>query len=129
MSNSRAVEAQKEQNGLGSVGQVLQRLDRVENKLDGIQKALVQMARTEERVVHLMEVDAERAKRIHSIQDQVTALEKELIASREREYAEREHKIKAQRMTERGIWAFVTGAVSLAVGFAVAWFKGETGGH
>lgn len=127
METQRA-QAQKETDGVGKVDQVLQRLDRVENKLDGIQKALVQMARTEERVVHLMEVDAERVKWIRSIQEQVSSLERELIASKEREQSEREQKLKAERITERGVWAFVTGIISLAVGLAVAWFKGEAGG-
>ncbi len=127
METQRA-QAQKETDGVGKVDQVLQRLDRVENKLDGIQKALVQTARTEERVVHLMEVDAERVKWIRSIQEQVSSLERELIASKEREQSEREQKLKAERITERGVWAFVTGIISLAVGLAVAWFKGEAGG-
>jgi len=90
--------------------QVIDRLDRFESKLDSIQTALVELARTEERVVQLMEKDARREAMMNDMQKRLGKLET----------AQAENKSKIALM-----WTGLGVAVSTIIGLATALVKGS----
>lgn len=92
--------------------QILSRLDRLEKKMDDLGLALVNLARTEERVIHLMESDNEKTKWLREVQGKVVDLEK-----REAERA------AISRRVERGIWAAITAAFAIAATLVASWFR------
>lgn len=92
--------------------QILSRLDRLERKMDDLGLALVNLARTEERVIRLMESDNEKTKWLRELQNKVVDLEK----------GEAE-KSAISRRVERGIWAAITSAFAIAAALIVSWVK------
>lgn len=56
--------------------QVLQRLERIEKQLDGVGSAIVQMARTEERVSVVLEQNTVFFRKLDALQTKVHELEK-----------------------------------------------------
>lgn len=92
--------------------QILQRLDRLEKKVDRLGEALIEIAKTEERVIRLMESDNEKTKWLRALQDRVVDLEKK----------DAEEKAVSRRV-ERAIWAFITAAFSIAAAIIVSLFK------
>jgi chromosome segregation ATPase len=89
--------------------QVIDRLDRFESKLDSIQTALVELARTEERVVQLMDKDARREAMINEMQKRLGKLET----------AQAENQSKIAMM-----WTGLGVAVSAIIGLVTALIKG-----
>ena len=64
--------------GQVTLEQVIKRIEKLEKKLetklDILQEAIISMARTEERVVHLMEKDADKNKRISKLENEISEL-------------------------------------------------------
>jgi len=80
--------------------QIVNRLDRVEKKLDEIGRAMVEIAKTEERVVRLIEENQEFNRCLHKIQERVASLEKDNIKNGQ-----------FSRSIERAIWIMFTAAI------------------
>ena len=59
------------------MAQLLKRLDRFEQKLDGVQTAIVQMARTEERVSVVLEQNTVLFQKLEKMNIRVSEIEKE----------------------------------------------------
>jgi len=92
--------------------QIISRLDRLEKKMDDLGLALVNLARTEERVIRLMESDNEKTKWLRDVQNKVVELEK-----REGERG------AISRRVERGIWAAITAAFAITSALIISWFR------
>lgn len=103
--------------------QILDQLKHLRNKIEGVEKAIVQMARTEERVIQLMESDREKDKWIRKIQDEVAQISRDMLQAKTQENIERQRRHKIERWIERGVWGFV----ATAFGLVVAWFKQDKG--
>lgn len=89
-----------------AVDLVIQRLDRLERKMDDVSRVLVEIARTEERVVRLMEADNEKTKWLRSLQDRVVELEKQNSQAE-----------AVSRRVERFFWILFTAGVGAAVAY------------
>lgn len=89
-----------------TVNLVIQRLDRLEKKMDDVSRILFEIAKTEERVVRLMEADNEKTRWLRTLQDRVVELEK--------------HNSQADaisRRVERFFWILFTAGVGAAIAF------------
>ena len=86
--------------------QILQRLDRLETKMDDLGKALLELAKTEERVIRLMEADDKKTDWLVSLQDRIVDLEKERAESS-----------AVARRIERIIWLIITAGLSGVIAY------------
>ena len=91
------------------LAQMITQMNRIEGKVDAMQTAFVQMARTEERVVQLLEADQKKTEWILKLQDRVVDLEKNEVGQ----------KAVTSRI-ERAAWIIVTAALTLFVAWLVA---------
>ena len=64
------------------MAQMMTQMNRIEGKVDAMQSAFVQMAKTEERVVQLLEADQKKTEWILKLQDRVVDLEKQGVGQR-----------------------------------------------
>lgn len=79
-------------------------MDRIETKVDTMQAAIVQMAKTEERVVRLMESDTKKTEWILELQDKVIKLEKDQVGRN-----------AIVSRVERVLWVGLTAALGLYI--------------
>jgi len=119
MSNKAAQKTQ----GDYTLEQVVSRLERMESKIDNLQEAVVKMARTEERVVQLMESDGHKNKTISELQGRVGKLERELGEQKIKFDQESENKDNAKRRAFKIFLAFLTAALTAVVSTAVMIFR------
>lgn len=82
------------------VSQMMTQMNRIEGKVDTMQTAFVQMARTEERVVTLLGADQKKTEWILKLQDRVFELEKNEAGQR-----------ALTSRVERVLWIVVTAAL------------------
>lgn len=88
------------------VSQLMSQMNRIEGKVDSMQTALVSMARTEERVVRLMEADQKKTEWVLGLQNRVSELEKSEIGSK-----------AISTRIERAAWIFVTVLLTALAGW------------
>ena len=99
--------------GFGELEQVIiTRLDRLESKMDKMAEAVIALARTEERVIRLMEADGKKTEWLKELQDRVNTLEKNEAETN-----------AVSRRVERVFWIGATAAFSLIVGLIIAWAR------
>lgn len=91
------------------LSQMMSQMNRIEGKVDTMQTAFVQMARTEERVVQLLESDQKKTEWIVKLQERVVELEKSDISSR-----------AISTRIERAAWIVVTAILTAFVGWLIA---------
>lgn len=91
------------------IDHVITQMNRIEGKVDVMQTAFIQMARTEERVVQLLEADQKKTEWILKLQDRVVELEKSDFG----------HRAITSRI-ERASWIVVTAGLTLFLGWLVA---------
>lgn len=109
--------------GVSTLDQVVSRLERMEAKIDNLQEAVVKMARTEERVVQLMEADGHKNKTISDLQGRVSKLEKDINLQQIKFQQESEMKDNAKRRAFKIFLAFLTAALTAVVSVAVMIFR------
>lgn len=90
------------------VRQLITQMNRVEGKVDGMQAALLTMARTEERVTQLMQSDNKKTEWILKLQDRVIDLEKQGFGSN-----------AVSSRLERAAWVIITAMLTIFVGWLV----------
>lgn len=91
------------------LSQMITQMNRIEGKVDAMQTAFVQMARTEERVVQLLEADQKKTEWIVKLQERVLELEKNQVGQ----------KAVTSRI-ERAAWIVVTATLTIIVGWILA---------
>lgn len=91
------------------MSQMITQMNRIEGKVDAMQTAFVQMARTEERVVQLLEADQRKTEWILKLQERVVDLEKKEVSQR-----------AVTSRIERAAWIVLTAVLTVAVGWISA---------
>lgn len=104
--------------------QILSRLDRLESGIDNIKTVLYEIAKTEERVIQLMEADKEKQRWILKLQDQFFAYRE----ATEKEIGALHSDITARKAVlsrvERGFWLCLTAFLTVAGGLFINYLKG-----
>jgi hypothetical protein len=90
------------------VTQMMTQMNRIEGKVDAMQTAFVQMARTEERVVRLLEADQKKTEWLFQLQNRLVEVEKSDIGSK-----------AISTRIERAAWIFVTALLTAGIGWLV----------
>ena len=91
------------------ISQMTMQMNRIEGKVDTMQAAFIQMAKTEERVVRLLEADQKKTEWLMTIQDRVVELEKKEVGQR-----------AVTSRVERIMWIMVTAGLTGFVGWLIA---------
>lgn len=91
------------------MSQMITQMNRIEGKVDAMQTAFVQMARTEERVVQLLEADQRKTEWILKLQERVVDLEKKEVSQR-----------AVTSRIERATWIVLTAVLTVAIGWISA---------
>lgn len=90
------------------VSQLMTQMNRIEGKVDGMQTALLTIAKTEERVTRLMESEGKKTDWILKLQERIAELEKSDISM----------KAISTRL-ERAAWIIITALLTLFVGWLI----------
>ena len=88
------------------MAQMITQMNRIEGKVDTMQAAFVQMARTEERVVQLLEADTKKTEWLLQLQNRIVDVEKSDISSK-----------AISTRIERAAWIVVTALLTAGVGW------------
>jgi len=89
--------------------QMMTQMNRIEGKVDSMQAAFVQMARTEERVVRLLEADQKKTEWLLGLQNRVVDLEKSDIGTK-----------AISTRIERAAWIVATAILTAGIGWLIA---------
>ena len=90
------------------IAQLVTQMNRIEGKVDTMQVAFIQMAKTEERVVRLLESDQKKTEWLMKIQDRVVDLEKKEVGQN-----------AVSSRIERAAWIIVTAVLTVFVGWLI----------
>ena len=88
------------------IAHMMTQMNRIEEKVDGMQTALLTMARTEERVVQLIQSDNKKTEWILKLQERINDLEKSNVGTR-----------AVSSRIERAVWIIVSAMLAIVVGW------------